>query len=112
MINTLYCCCLVTQSCPTLCDPMDYVTHQAPLPVGFARQEYWTRLLFPSPGYLPNSGIELGSPAMEVDSVWFYLIIRQNWEISINVILILQLVKLRQREFMELSLTNRTTNKG
>ena len=32
---------LVTQSCPTLCDPMDCVAHQAPLAMGFSRQEYW-----------------------------------------------------------------------
>ena len=45
----------VAQSCPTLCDPMDY---QAPLSTGFSRQEYWSELPFPSPGYLPNPGIE------------------------------------------------------
>ena len=31
---------LVTQSCPTLCDPMDCVAHQAPLSMEFSRQEY------------------------------------------------------------------------
>ena len=34
------------QSCPTLCDPID---HQAPLSLGFSRQEYWSGLPFPSP---------------------------------------------------------------
>ena len=34
---------------------------QAPLPVGFSRQEYWTGLLFPPPGGLPDPGIELES---------------------------------------------------
>ena len=34
------------------------VAHQAPLSMGFSRQEYWSRLPFPSPGDLPNSGIE------------------------------------------------------
>ena len=35
----------------------------------FSRQEYWSGLLFPSPGDLPNLGIELRSPALEVDSL-------------------------------------------
>ena len=44
------------------------VAHQAPLSVGFSRQEYWSGLPFPSPGDLPNPGIELAalkSPALE-----------------------------------------------
>ena len=40
---------LVTQSCPTLCDPGG-CSRQAPLSVGFSRQEYWSRLPFPPPG--------------------------------------------------------------
>ena len=48
----------VAQSCSTLCDPMDSSLHQAPLPMGFSRQEYWSGLPFPSPGNLPNPGIE------------------------------------------------------
>ena len=54
-------CCLVTQSCPTLCNPMD--CSQAPLSMGFPRQEYWSELVFPSPGDLPDSAIEPMSPA-------------------------------------------------
>ena len=34
------------------------VTHQVPLSMRFSRQEYWNELPFPSPGDLPNSGIE------------------------------------------------------
>ena len=34
------------------------VAHQAPLPMGFSRQEYWSALPFPSPGDLLNPGIE------------------------------------------------------
>ena len=37
--------------------------------MGFARQEYWSGLLFPSLGDLPNPGIELTSPALQVDSL-------------------------------------------
>ena len=39
----------VTQSCPTLCNPMGSSLHQAPLSVGFSRQEYWSGLPFPFP---------------------------------------------------------------
>ena len=40
------------------------VAHQAPLSMGFSRQEYWRVLPFPSPGDLPNPGIEPMSPAL------------------------------------------------
>ena len=45
------------------------VAYQAPLFMGFSRQEYWSGLLFPSPGDLPNPGIELRSPAWQADSL-------------------------------------------
>ena len=38
------------------------VACQAPLSMGFSRQQYWSGLPFPSPGDLPNPGIEAGSP--------------------------------------------------
>ena len=40
------------------------VAHQAPLSVGFSRQEYWSGLPLPSPGDLPHPGIEPTSPAL------------------------------------------------
>ena len=43
------------------------IAHQTLLSVEFSRQEYWTRLLFPTPGHRPNSGTEpdsLASPAL------------------------------------------------
>ena len=43
--------------------------HQAPLSVGFSRQEHWSGLPFPSPGDLPDLGIELGSPALQADAL-------------------------------------------
>ena len=55
---------LVTQLCLTLCDPMDCVAHQAPLSMGFSRQDYWSRLPFPPPGALPDPGIESMSAAL------------------------------------------------
>ena len=45
------------------------VAHQAPLSMGFSRQEYWSGLPFPSPGDLPNSGVEPRSSALQVDSL-------------------------------------------
>ena len=48
----------VAQLCPTLCDPIDSSLHQAPPSMGFSRQEDWSGLPFPSPGNLPNPGIE------------------------------------------------------
>ena len=43
--------------------------HQAPLSMGFSRKGYWSGLLFPSPGDLPNPGIEPGSPKLQADSL-------------------------------------------
>ena len=40
-----------------------------PLPMGFPRQEYWSGLPVPSPGHLPDSGIEPGSPALQADAL-------------------------------------------
>ena len=44
------------------------VAQQAPLSMEFSRQEHWSRLPFPSPGNLPNPGIEPGSPALQAES--------------------------------------------
>ena len=38
------------------------IARQAPLSMGIPRQEHWSGLLFPPPGYLPNPGIERASP--------------------------------------------------
>ena len=45
------------------------VTHQAPLSLGFPKQEHWGGLPFPSPRGLPDPGIEPGSPALQADSL-------------------------------------------
>ena len=45
------------------------VAYQAPPSVGFSRQEYWSGLPFPSPGDLPNSGIEPRPPTLQADSL-------------------------------------------
>ena len=54
-------------SCPALCDPMDCVACEAPLDMGFSRQEYWNRLPCPPSEDLPDPWIEpesLRSPAL------------------------------------------------
>ena len=58
----------VAQSCPTLCDPVD-CSLPASLSMGFSRQEYWSGLPFPSPGDLPDLGIEPRSPTWEADAL-------------------------------------------
>ena len=45
------------------------VAHQAPLSMGFTRQEYWSGVPFPSPGDLPDPGIEPWSPALQADAL-------------------------------------------
>ena len=54
--NWVSCACLGAQLCLAVCDPLD-CAHQAPLSVWFFRQEYWSRLLFPSPRDLPDLGL-------------------------------------------------------
>ena len=49
-------------SASTSYDPMNYITHQAPLSMEFSKQEYWSDLPFPSPGDLPNPKIKPMSP--------------------------------------------------
>ena len=45
------------------------VAYQATWSIGFSKQEYWGGLPFPSPGDLPNPGIEPGSPALQTDAL-------------------------------------------
>ena len=53
----------VAQSPLTFCNPMDYSLIGSPV-YGFSRQEYWSRLPFPSPGDLPDPGIEPMFPVL------------------------------------------------
>ena len=59
----------IDQSCLTLCHPMDGSLHQAPPSMEFSRQEYWSGLPFPSPGDLPDPGMEPRSPALQADAL-------------------------------------------
>ena len=45
------------------------IAYQAPQSMGFSRQECWSGLPFPSPGYLPDLGIEPASPALQADAL-------------------------------------------
>ena len=45
------------------------IAHQAPLSMGFSRQEYWSGLPRPPPGDLPDPGIKPVSPALQADSL-------------------------------------------
>ena len=61
-------------SCYTLSRVLLFVTPwtvacQAPLSMEFPKQEYWSGLLCPSPGDLPNPGIEPWSPALQADTL-------------------------------------------
>ena len=57
--------------CLTLGIPWS-VACQAPLSMGFSRQEHWSGLPFPSPEDLPDPGIEPASPELQADSFFFF----------------------------------------
>ena len=59
---------VVAKSCLTLATPWT-VALQAPLTMRFSRQVYQNGLPFPSPGDLPGQELELGSPALQADSL-------------------------------------------
>ena len=60
-------CVLVAQFCLSV--NLWTVACQAPLSVRFPRQEYWSGYPFPSPGDLPDPGIEPGSPTLQADTL-------------------------------------------
>ena len=64
MICSCCCCCLVTKLCPTLFETLWIIAGQAPLPMGFSRQEYWSGLPFPPPGGLLDPVIKPASPVL------------------------------------------------
>ena len=57
----------MVKPCPTLAMPWT-IARQAPLSMGFLKQEYWSGLPFPSPGNLSDPGIKPTSPALQVVS--------------------------------------------
>ena len=76
-ITFLWKLCSDAQLCPALCNPVD-LAHPAPLSMVFFRQEYWSGLPFPSPGDLPEPGMEPMSLAStcfsrHIPCHWHYL---------------------------------------
>ena len=70
MISALYGHCVLSCFCHVQLFATPWiVAHRAPLSMEFCRQEHWSGLPFPSPGDLPNSGIELRSPILQADSL-------------------------------------------
>ena len=68
MNKTWLCLCF---SCSVMSDPETpwTIAHQAPLSMKLPRQEYWSGLLFPSPGDVPDPGIKPSSPILQADSL-------------------------------------------
>ena len=65
--------CLISQSCPTLCNPIDCsLACQAPRSMGFSRQKYWSGLPFPSPGDFSDPGIKHESPVSPASAGRFF----------------------------------------
>ena len=72
---SMHACMLSGSSCvPFFATPW-IVAGQASLSMGFSRQEYWSGLLCPPPGDLPNPGIKPGSPALQANSL-----LLSHWE--------------------------------
>ena len=70
LFQTSHCVCML--SCSVMSNSFatpQTVALQAPLSMGFSRQEYWSGLPFPSPGNLPDPGIKPTSPALQVGSL-------------------------------------------
>ena len=77
---------------------MNCIAYQAPLSMEFFRQEHWSGLPFPSPGDLPDPGIEPRSPALQADSLpsepltlffftlWYCFPLVFKWEVNLSVI--------------------------
>ena len=79
-VSTSGVCVKLLQSCTTFGDPMGC---QAPLSMGFSRQEYWSGLPFPHPGDLPNPGIKHALAGG-------FFTTTTNWDATLHYIKLLQ----------------------
>ena len=68
------------------------VAYQSSPSMGFSRPEYWSGLPFPSPGDLPDPGIEPGSPMLEADTLTWNNGLVRNWERSTSRLYIVTLL--------------------
>ena len=67
-LSTFCAACVLAQLCPTLWT-LWTIAHQAPVSMEFSRQEYWNGLPFPTPGDIPNPGMEPRFPTLQADSL-------------------------------------------
>ena len=74
-----------SQSCTQLFVTQWTIACQAPLPMGFSRQEYQSGLPFPSPGDLPNPGIKPTSPALAGEFFYLWATIQSQKEGNITI---------------------------
>ena len=95
------------RSCPPLCNLLGYNPCQVPLSMGFSRQEYWSGLRRPSPGDLPDPGIEPTSPVSPASAGGF-IITGATWDLvkGSYFISILEMRKLILRWFKLSVLSN------
>ena len=73
-------------SCLRLFANLRTITHQAPLSMGFSRQEYWSGLPFPPPGDPPDPGIKPGFLMSSALAGWFF-ITSDTWEVCLMCII-------------------------
>ena len=106
----------VTQSCPTLCDPMDYSLSGFSIH-GIFQARSWSGLPFPSPGDLPDPGIKPGSASLQADALLseppgkpiceYYSAIKKNEVLSFAVTWVdieeIILSEIRQRQVSNIS---------
>ena len=88
------------------------VAYQAPPSMGFSRQEYWSGLPFPSPGDLPDPGIESGCPALQANALTSE---PPSLQISVSQAVFLgrhKLLKLTQEKVEKLKKKKRSYTKG
>ena len=97
ILSSYSCSCLVAESCLSLVTLWS-VARQAPLSMGFSRQEYWSGLPLPSAGDLPDTGIKPTSSALQAN---FSLLSHRG---SPKLIVLYQLYLSKTRTFRKLRL--------
>ena len=102
----VYMCALVLSFIQLFATPWT-VAHQAPLSLGFSRQEYWNGLPFPPPGNLPNPGIESTSLTYPALAGTFFFYHCTTWETHYlyNSLILFSFVKYSMMSFLKHLLT-------
>ena len=83
----------------TLCDPVDYIAHQAPLSMDFSRQEYWRGLPGPPPGDEPDPGIEPKS-LLSLALAGGFFITSTTWEAPPLIMRTMQIISIALMGFV------------